>query len=180
MILRGRLLFPLWVTLSRLDTVATEAADPDRGGFHPTFREPRPVATNPGKATASRAVTTVYMEPLILRAQIKRGSWQRQRQGPSGNIPDSRLSIVLLARDLEQRGLIDTNGEVVLKVNDKLTGIYENCGAAEHALAKQTQDVRDIPGLKCVECSPAGEGLGGGRNLFVMYFEPDDHGILRG
>lgn len=174
------LIAPLWVTIQRLDTEATEAANQPGGGYHRTFREPRPITTNAGKATATREMTTAYMEPIILRAQIERGPWQRQRQGPGGNIPDTRLTIVLSASDLTRQGLVNDNGEVVLKVNDKLTGIYQNCGSATEAWSRQTQDVRDIPGLKCVECAPAGEGLWGRRNLFVMTFEPDDHGILRG
>lgn len=176
MMLRGRLIFPMWVVIARLDTEATAAGN-GGAGYHPVFREPVPSTTNAGTTKAKRTDTRRYTT-VMLKAQVNRGQHQQLRQGPGGNVPDSRLELILLASDLEQRGLIGPTGEPALKVNDKLVGIYGSCGRAETVIGelKQTADIRDLPGYFCVEVRPGGEGLGGDRNLVSMFFEDREHG----
>jgi hypothetical protein len=175
MLLRGKLLFPLWAALARLDTQTTAA----NGGYNVISKQPKPSYINAGTSAAKRQDGRVYTAPLFLQAQVERGTSQQMRQGPSGNIPDSRLTLILHMVELEQKQLVDpVTGEPVLKVNDKLLGLYGSCGAGMHAL-HQVQDVRDVPGLYCTEVCPAGEGLGGNRNLLKLVFEDREHGVQR-
>jgi hypothetical protein len=134
--------------------------------------------TNAGTATAKRTDTRRYKPLLLLQAQIFRGQHQQLRQGPGGNVPDSRLEVILLMSDLEKRGLVGPTGEPVLKVADKLVGIYGGCGKAKNVITDlhQTQDIRDLPGYFCVEVRPGGEGLGGDRNLLSLFFEDRERG----
>ncbi len=176
MLLRGKLLFPLYVAIARLDTQATDAGGT---GYNPITKQPKVVYANPGTSAQVRTDTRVYMEPLILRAQIERSTWQAMQMGPGGNVPNSRLTLIFHMTQLEQLGLVDAvTGEPTLKVTDKLIGIYSSCGKAATHL-KQVADIRDAPGCYCTEVSAAGEGLAGNRNLLKMVFDDRPHGVTR-
>ena len=181
-ILGGRLLFPQWTAILRLDAAAT--ASPITGGQHPIFREPIPsFGPTPGTGGAARKDTRRYMPPLFLQAQVERYTYRQMRQGQGGDVPDSKLSLVLLAADLKRLGLIDpATGEPLLKKDDRCLGTWASCSTAKQAVAalmKPAQTAIDPPGLFCTEIKPAGEGLGGGRNLYIMTFDDREHGVVR-
>lgn len=173
-LLRGMLLFPLHVAIARLDTLTTEAT----GGYNFVTKQPVLKLINPGTSAQKRVDGRVYFDPLILKAQIERGTWRQMHVGPNGNVPDSRLTIVLHMVDLEQRGLVGADGEPALKVNDKILGVYANCSKAEAHL-KVLSTVLDVPGLYCTEAGRCGDGLGGDSNLFKMTFEDRQNGVAR-
>lgn len=181
-ILAGRLVFPIWASILRLDPVAT--ASPITGGQHPFFREPiASFGPTPGAAGAVRKDTRRYMAPLFIQAQIERYTYRQMRQGQGGDVPDSKLTLVLLAADLKRLGLLDpATGEPLLKVDDRCLGTWASCSTAKQAVAAlmtRAQTAIDPPGLYCTEIKPAGEGLGGGRNLYVMTFDDREHGVSR-
>jgi hypothetical protein len=89
------------------------------------------------------------------------------------------LTLVLSARELGKLGLLSpTTGDPLLKLSDKLLGTYASLSHARRHLV-QYQNVLDPPGLVCTEVRPAGEGLGGGRNLVLMVFEDREHGLVK-
>ena len=181
-ILGGKLLFTQWASIVRLDLTAT--ASPITGGQHPIFKEPiASYKPTPGATGAKRQDTRRYMPPLFIQAQIERYTYRQMRQGQGGDVPDSKLTLVMLAADLKRLGLIDpATGEPILKVNDRCLGTWASCSTAKQAVAalmSQAQNAIDPPGLYATEIKPAGEGLGGGRNLYVMSFDDREHGVSR-
>lgn len=181
-ILSGRLINPLWTAIVRLDAAAT--ASPLTGGQHPILREPLPSwIPTPGTSAAVRVDTRRYMAPVFIQAQVERYAYRASRFGQGGDVPDSKLTLVMLATDLKRLGLLDpATGDPLLKVDDKCLGTWGSCSTAKVAVAalmKQAQAAIDPPGLYATEIKPAGEGLGGTRNLFVMTFDDREHGVVR-
>jgi hypothetical protein len=181
-ILSGRLVFPQWTCIIRLDAAAT--ASPITGGQHPVLREPIPSWIHtPGTTAAHRVDTRRYMPPVFIQAQVERYNYRQSRFGQGGDVPDSKLTLVMLATDLRRLGLLHANtGDPLLKVDDKCLGTWGSCSTAKIAVAelmKQAQESIDPPGLYATEIKPAGEGLGGSRNLFVMTFDDREHGVVR-
>lgn len=174
------LIAPMWVAIAQLDTVATEEsrAAPETG-YSPFFREPRVESSDGGRAGSTLSSATRFKPPVFVRAQIERGQTGRQRLVTAGDAPMSDLRLVLDAREVESMGLVNPSGDCAFRTGDKLLGIYESCGAAEESVGAQTQEVQDPPGLKCIAVEPAGEGLFGRRNLFVLHFQQGDHTVLR-
>jgi hypothetical protein len=172
-ILNGRLLFPLRASLARVDYTGTRNA----GGYDVHAKQPRVSYINPGTSAEQRVVSTEYLAPVLLLAQIKRGRWHVLAMGPGGNVPDSKLVLIMHTRELTQKGLIDpSNGEVRLKIGDKLLGLFKK-NIKPSPIPTQTID--GLPGMFLTEITPGGEGLGGDRNLFKLTFDDRPQGISR-
>jgi hypothetical protein len=161
----GRLIFPVVAELHLLDPAAM-AADPDgsgplTGGLDPDFHEPlvRDSAADRGRRE---------LPPVRVRCQVEPDHDERLFMVPAGNAPMSRLALVLHARDLEQRGLLDhATGLARIGVGDRLGGLYDLAGTPLRV-------VRTPPGLYVVEIRPIGFGLRlrrPTRNLFLVTFE---------
>jgi hypothetical protein len=181
-ILGGRLIFPQWAAILRLDPAAT--ASPITGGQHPIFREPIPSYTpTPGTSVAVRGDTRRYMPPVFIQTQIERYTYRQFRMGGGGDVPDSKLTLVMLATDLKRLGLLDpATGNPLLKIDDRCLGTWASCSAAKvavEALLSPAQGAIDPPGFWATEIKPGGEGLGGSRNLIVMSFDDREHGVVR-
>jgi hypothetical protein len=156
-ILRGALIFPMVAELARLNTAATRAASKYDDDFK---------TLKPGQAPT-------YHTAVRLKAQVEMGAWQSQNQLQAGNAPDSRLTLVFHFSELETLGLIDaTNGGAMLRVGDKLLGIYDRSGTRLEHLVSEASG-----GLFATEVQPGGIGLGGRRNLLVMSFEQRGKGL---
>ena len=144
--MRGRLIFPFIAVLWQLD--AETAQDPD-------FREP---ARGPRHERG----------PLEVLCQVENGRQDELRMGPTGNTPDSRLSLVLHFADLERAGLVHPQtGEALLRTGDRLDALKQRDGTL-------VQRFRNPPGLFATEVRPIGFGLGRGasrRNLLLVSFE---------
>ncbi len=162
--MRGRLICPLIAEIARIDTTATAEA----GGYDPVFRTPR--LSYPGGV---RTKATLYMDPVRVPAQVGTDAWEDQRQQPAGNAPGSRLMLVMHYRDLERLGLVDaTTREALFRVDDRLLQLYERRSG------RPTDHVRpEAGGLYAVQVSPAGQGLGGCRNLLVVTFQERAQGL---
>jgi len=174
---RGRLIFPMLVELYRLDTAAT-AADPDSGGvlasgYDETLREPvrLPVTTNKQPTKSAR----VEMAPITVRAQIEPDQFEKLDLLVTGQNPESMFAITCHFRDLENAGLVDVNGEPMIKPADRLSRILRLNGNLVQAIANP-------PGLYVVEARSIGFGLslsasGSYRNLLLVKFESRDQSI---
>jgi hypothetical protein len=161
----ARLIFAVEAELCRVDAAAM-AADPDGAGplipgLDPDFHEPvvRDVAQDRGRRE---------LPPVRVRCQVEPDRDEELYMTPAGNVPVSRLTLVLHARDLHRRGLLDlTTGRPHIDVGDRLSGLFDLAGVALHL-------VRTPPGLYLVEVRPIAFGLRRARptrNLFLARFE---------
>lgn len=163
--MRGRLIFRFLAGLARLDGAAT-AGDPDgpgplTSGYDPDFKETVLLPTGArGRSDARREL------PLVrLPCQVEVGAFEAMQQLAGGDSPDSRIVLVFHFRDLEARGLVNpTTGSALLKVNDRLAGVYDTSG-------RLVQSIRTPPGLYATQVQPESFGLGSARNLLLVTFE---------
>jgi hypothetical protein len=160
-----RLIFPVLAELHRLDRTAM-AADPDgsgpvASGLDPDFNEPvvHDVVSDRGRRE---------LPPVRVQCQVEPDRDEQTFMTPAGNAPLSRIALVLHARDLDGRGMLDRGtGRPHLAVGDRLSGLFDLTGAVLHV-------VRTPPGLYLTEVRPIGFGLRHSRptrNLFLATFE---------
>jgi hypothetical protein len=170
--MRGKLIFPFWCELARLDTVAT-AADPDgagvySAGYDPDFKEPVKLSQGEGPGESHREEKSLVKIP----AQIEPQTLDRLQMFASGNVPDARMAVVMHFRYLEQNGLVDTTtGEPLIRIGDRLNAIYDKAGTL-------VQTIR--PELYVTEVRPIGYGLGHARNLLLVVFDDRETGVPQG
>ncbi len=168
--MRGRLIFVFYASIHRIDSRSMAATDPDgpgplRSGYDPDFKEPVVVDTNnDGIGERNRAE---YPEVRI-PCQVEPDTFEALQEFASGNSPRSEVKLVFHFADLERMGLVDpTSGDALLRVGDRLGGIYDLAG-------ELVQAVRTPPGLYVTEAKPIGFGLympRPRRNLLLVTFE---------
>ncbi len=81
----------------------------------------------------------------------------------------SRLAVVTHFGWLEENGFVDDNGDASFRIGDRLVAVWSKDEA------KVVYTPREP--LYIVESQPAGLGLGGQRNLLVLFFESRDTGV---
>ncbi|MGO9709066.1 MAG: hypothetical protein ACLQBL_09395, partial [Polyangiaceae bacterium] len=99
--MRGRLIFPLYADLARVDRDAMVLGAPD---VDPDFREPRILAAEPDDV-GERARRE--LPPVRVPCQVEPDSFEALSMVGAGNEPQSRVQLVLHFRDLEERRLVD-------------------------------------------------------------------------
>ena len=168
--MRGRLILPLVAEVAQLDTFET-AQDPDddgpiESGYDPDFREPvkLPSSTGEGPGTTNRKETS----PMRFAAQVEMGTAEKLQQFFSGADLDERLALVTHLGELEERGLVDEDGTGPFRIGDRLVKLLDRNEAVVLYTPREP--------LYVTEIQPAGLGLGGSRNLFVIFFESRDDG----
>lgn len=158
------LIFPKYVEIARLDTDAEVTA----GMTLPSLRDLR--VTNANDGVSERDDGRRYTDPIFLKAQIETGSNKALSMSPYGAVPDSRMKLVFLMSDLRCLGLVDAQGNPLLKPRDKLLRIRDEMGSV-------IQEFDDPPGMFFVEVTPSGFGFGsGGANLLVVTLENNPTG----
>jgi hypothetical protein len=165
--MRGRLIFPYLVGLRRLSTTST-AADPDgagelTSGYDETFRESHKILSDPDDQIGVSA--RIELAELQVLAQIEPEQYERLETMISGDSPNSRFSIVLHARELEQAGLLESSGRPKIHKGDRLAAIYN------HRSGALIETIPNPPGLFVIQVQSGGWGLGPERNLFLVVFE---------
>ena len=168
--MRGRLIFPFFAELFRLDTAGTATTDPDgagplTSGYDPDFKEPVGVDSNDdGIAEPVRIEHPAVRVPC----QVEPKTFEELRMFAAGNSPRSRVELVFHFRDLERLGLVDApTGEALVRPGDRLGAVYDTAGTL-------VQTVRTPPGLYVSEARPIGFGLHRprpSRNLLLVAFE---------
>jgi len=157
---RGRLIQPFLVSIERIDTAATEAAD----GYDPVFKTVKPQYDADGKL-----VTPVrYLPAVQVRAQVEHSSSKAQQQTSTGDAPRSRYQLVIHFLELERRGLLDESKNPMFRVNDRFTAIHRLSGELEQAID---------PPLAVTEVQTSAFGIGGRRNLCVLVVEDRPRGV---
>jgi hypothetical protein len=162
--MRGRLIFPFYAEIARLDTAAT-AADPDgagsrTSGYDPVFREPVRLT---GGVSAR-----VEKAPILVPCQVEDRLFEALQQAASGDAPNTAFTLTFHFRDLEFAGLVDAvTGDALIRKNDRIVSIRRK---RDSALVQAVSPTRG--GMYVVEATPAGFGLSGGeRNLLLVRLE---------
>lgn len=161
-----RLINPFLAVLSRLDTEAT-AEDPDgagplESGYDPVFRTTVKVPVT-GQQTGESSRKN--KKSIALPCQIEMEAFEALHQFAAGSSPDFELRLIFHFRDLENEGLVDdTNGDVMIRANDRLDSICTLDG-------QLIQEIRNPPGLYAMEVQPRTFGIGRTRNLLAVTFK---------
>jgi hypothetical protein len=154
--MRVRLVRPLLAEIAQLDTLATAQAP----GYDPDFQEPS-------------AGTRQEKIPIQVPAQVEITSHDVLQQSMAGNVPDSRLVLVMDYEDLARRGLIDpATNETTLRVGDRLVRLLNGIGVL-------IETYPNPPGMFLTELRPVC-GLERDRNLLLAFFNDREQGLVRG
>ncbi len=172
---RGRLIYPILAELAQLDTVATEALDPDgagplTSGYDDEFRED--LIIDPGGDSSDRGVTARQEKtPIQLRCQYEEdtatGTAERMAMMQSGDAPKSLVRLVFAMKDLERLGMIDPKGQPTIRKNDRLIRTLTTGGV-------EIEVYENPPGLYVTEVQSRSFGLSTSnatRNLLLVTFE---------
>lgn len=143
---RGRLIFPVYVTIRRLDTVATETA----GGYDQIFRETTLSPTIDGIGADGR---TDKPEVTIPCQVEDKDMFEALNMVQQGNSPRSRILLTFHLSDLKRLSLWDESsewgGRAKLKVGDRVVGFKDRYN-------QQLFNVPENPGLYIEEIMPTG------------------------
>jgi hypothetical protein len=172
---RGRLIFPFYARIGRLDLAGT-AADPDGAGPEPSgfdedFRAP---VRMPLAGTQTGTSARKELPPLDLRCQVEDAAWEALQMMASGGSPRTEMTIVFHFQELERLKLVDqaTGDALAPRKGDKLLSIHDKRKTLVQAIPE--------PGLFCREAAPRSFGLGAGaRNLLVCVFEAREQSVRR-
>lgn len=175
---RGRLIHPSLAEILRPDVVATETKTPIAGsrggptGYDKHFRTP--ILQKEDPTDKKGIVAGEFKAPLLIPAQVEVVDFEDLRQQTGGNVPDSRVTLVFHAKDLEDLGLIKADGTPNIPVNSKLNRILDINDPAKVELVP-----RDPPGLYLTHIMPSSFGLTSRRrNLFIGTFDERATGAL--
>lgn len=168
---RGRLIFPFVVELAQLDTVQMardpDGAGPQTSGYDFDFREPVVVK----RSTEDNIGTALREERCArVRCQIEDKEFEAIRQVLGGTSPDSAITLVFHFKDLEAAGMVDDNGQATIRINDRLSKIFD---CDENLI----ETIRDPPGLYVTSATSAGFGISRKRNLLIVKFGEREQGI---
>lgn len=170
--MRGRLIFPVKLRISQLDTEATESYDPDgagplTSGYDDIFGEPVIEAPSSSTGGAPRGTfSTQYKTPIFVPAQFEDDSFDEVTEMMSGSSPNIRFTVVMHFSNLEALDLVDPDGRPSIKPNDKILSIHNNF---TETLIETMPTDRDII---VTEVTSASMGLTSyTRNLLLVTFE---------
>jgi len=158
--LRGSLIFPMSAVIAILDTEETAEAD----GYDEDFRE---VALADPDGTGIGA--TLRKETLVtISAQVETERDESQSMGAAGDVPQTRLDLVVHRQDLEALGLIDlATGTILVKKGDRIVSLSDASGPV------QTFD--RVP-VYCTESRMLQAFIGHRANLALLHFEERPQG----
>jgi len=143
---RGRLINKFVAVIRRLDTEATSLVV--GGGYDDEFDAVVPVNDGTQLGASSRR----EMAELRLPVQLDRKSWGEQRMARGGRQVNADIVLTFHWPDLENGGLVDADGECVLKKGDRIAKIETVKGDVE-----ATFDYP--PGMFVTDFERAGHGL---------------------
>lgn len=159
---RGRLIFAFEVEIARLDKAATRAAD----GYDDTLRAVR--AERPQGARGPRQKARKELPTIRLRCQVEEATVDAQRQGPGGNVPETRIAYVVHFKQLEELGLVDTaTGKPLVGPNDRIVALYTKHGVLE----------RTFDQIFVTEARGGSYSLGHRRNLLTLISSERPQGL---
>jgi len=171
---RGRLIFPFVAELHQLDTYAT-AQDPDgagplESGYDVDFRETVNVPVE-GQQVGDDA--RVEKAPIQLLCQVEPTESETLNQLFSGAVLSTTTVLIFHFTELEKRGLVDSDGNPLIQIGDRLGALYNTRGQV-------VQSFPNPPGVYVTERRPIGFGLHSEapqRNLLAVRFDDREQGV---
>jgi hypothetical protein len=158
--MRGRLIFPFLAEIFRLDTQTTAGTDPI--GFDPDFKEAR-VLDPTGDGIGERIRNE--LPPIKVPCQVEPKTFEELAMFASGNSPRANITLVFHSKDMERMGLVDDNGEAMIRPEDRLGAIYTKADVL-------VQTIRNP--MYAIDSRPMGFGLNMAnprRNLLFVTFD---------
>lgn len=156
---RVNLLFPVYVVIARLDFAATRAYDPPgtpTSGLNDILRAP--VVINQGGV---RTVARVEMAEVKVPCQREDKTLDQLSMAFTGNDPVTTIAFVLHRKDLDRLGLLDSDGNCVLKARDRIARVEDKRGNTVETWPKP---------LFIYEIRGGSHGMGPtGRDLQIVY-----------
>jgi hypothetical protein len=178
---RGRVIFPFFAGIFRLDTEGTLAVTPPAGsfggaGYDPEFREPVLVEQAAGDTVGK--VARVELPEILVKCQVDEvEESEAQRQQVSGNVPNSRMVLVFHAADLEKALLMGADGNPLIRVNSRLGRVLDRSN--KHVWTPGASRPGMKPGFFLTSIRPTSWGLSGhARNLFISIWEDREVGAF--
>lgn len=151
------------IVLDRLDITATRAENPPGDpatGYHPELQAPYPYKD---PVTGVLSDTRQYMAAVRVPCQVEVMSWERLAKEFAGDAPDVNTVFVLHHMHLTTLGLLEANGNCLIKKGDRISAIEKNGipGTVSRPLPRP---------FYVFEVRPAGWGLGPlGHDLQLLY-----------
>jgi hypothetical protein len=160
--MRGRLIFPMFVTVAPLDTAATEAAD----GYDDDYKTVNLVDNDgDGIGETKRTEGTEYE----FKAQIENDMEELQRMTRTGDLPNSAVGLIVHLRDMTRGGYITTARPLGVKKADRLVMQKDR----KRAVVKTYDD----PKLYCTHAKHLDGYLGRRANLALFVFGDRPAGV---
>jgi hypothetical protein len=156
---RGRLLFWLYADIARLDKSATEAAS----AYDSEFREITLTDTDGDGVGEDDRVESAT---ITVKAQVETDREELQRMSPSGDVPDSSVALVCHLFDLENAGLVDSNGIIAIQKGDRLVKIRNKNGTT----AMSFDSAHGRTPIYCTHVKRLDGWLGQSSNLVLLLF----------
>lgn len=152
--MRARLIQPFYASIARINYRDGE----EDGDFDDAFGE---IVT---KTVNGERVLERPEKPIVrVRCQIEDETFRALRMFDAGNSPEAKIGLVVDVKWLDRHQLLKPDGLPYFEVNDRLVSIHDWRDHLVH-------EVRNPPGLYCVEVRPVGYGLGRKLDLFLLRF----------
>ena len=145
---RGMLINVFVAVIWRVDTAATAAVV--GGGYDDEFGETIPVDNDTQQGESSLRYEAT---PLRIEVQLDRDSdYHREILTRAGIKQEADIVLIMHREFLENAGLVDADGEVMLNKGDKLEQVETTAGAVQNKF-------KDPPGMIIIHHEAAGYGL---------------------
>lgn len=162
---RGRLIRPLTAEIARVDPATMISSS----NYDRHFRNIKKVDSD-GDGIGER--TRAEFPLLQVQAQIEVANQEQRAMTASGDVPNSRITLVIHLKELEDRGLVDSDGRPVIKVGDRLVRLIDRYGNIK-ALFERVK-------LYATEVRLGDGWLGYTANLLLVQFDERKRGRVGG
>jgi len=131
-------------------------------GYDDEFREPLVVVS--AEAGSERGTSTRVESLVQLHAQVEPVDVERLAAGMTGPTPDNALTLCLHYKELEDEGLVGSDGRPLLKIGDRLAALRDP------RTKELVETFRNPPGMFAIAVRPGWGWLGRKRNLLLITF----------
>ena len=160
--------------IHQLDHAATRAFDPvgpATSGYDDIFREPVVTDTIAGASVAGRTSSRQEKAAIRVPCQVETTQFEELQQAFTGDLPQSRMTLVFHREDLLNLGLLDTvTKNILIKKGDRISGLEKR------SLGVSVLKFQGV-GMFVREIFPGSWGFGpDGHDLHMCILEQRDEG----